>query len=67
MVLFIMSMLNKRYLMRVTAIQALKDPWLKKRPISFGLSKSVKKQTMINLQKYDVIYFLNRRKITLYQ
>jgi hypothetical protein len=54
MVLFIMNLLNKSYMLRVSAQKALKDAWLNKRSKVKELSKSVRRETMILLQKYDV-------------
>jgi hypothetical protein len=62
MVLFIMSMLNKSYMMRISASKALKDGWLNKKARSSSLTKSVKRQTMISLQKYEVKDWLLRQR-----
>lgn len=67
MVLFIMGMLNKSYMLRISAQKALKDSWLNKRSKVKELSKSVRRETMTLLQKYDVIKELFRPKTISYR
>lgn len=43
MVLFIMSMLNKSYLLRISAQKVLRDSWLNKKAKFKELTKSVKR------------------------